>query len=198
MPRLEEVQFYLHGLWMLIKGQSDGFKWLDFSQRGFWRSWWALAYCLPPMALNWAGVRLAYLAAMPEGTRAGAGYIGKLAVLDAMNWIVCAVVLALVMLAAGFSARIAPLITAVNWLAVPVQWAMTPVSLIQLVTPENPDLYLTALLPFLLLSLAAHFLVMRRFADNKVLPTAAFLLAMIVASLWTSITLADLLDIQVS
>ena len=141
MPRLEEVEFYLRGLFMLLVGRLDGFRFLDFSERGFWRSWWAVAYCLPPMMLNWAATRVLYLSSMPEGVSAGPSFIASLVVLDASVWIVSYLALGAVMSATGHAARVPAVIIAVNWLTVPVQWSMLPLPVIVLLAPLNLDLY---------------------------------------------------------
>ena len=71
MPRLEEVGYYLRGLWLLLVGKAEGFHYLDLTERGFWRSWWAILFCLPPTLLSWASFRLYFLTQMPQGTPAG-------------------------------------------------------------------------------------------------------------------------------
>lgn len=195
MPRLEELQYYLHGIWMLLLGRLDGFKWLDFSERGFWRSWWAIVYCLPPMALSWAGTRMYYLSSMPEGAKAGALFVFKLAAVDVAIWIASYAALAIVMSLSGYAARIAPLIIAINWLAVPIQWLATPLSLIQILAPLNVELLASAALPFFMVHLVAHFLLIRRFVDGRVLAAAALLLAMVVVSFWMSFAASDLFGV---
>jgi hypothetical protein len=195
MPRLEEVQYYLHGLWLLLRGNAEGLSWLDFSERGFWRSWWALVYCLPPMLLNWSGVRLYYLSSMPKGTVAGPDFFAKLVAVDASVWTVSYLALAVVMTIAGYSPRIAAVITTVNWLTVPLQWLSIPISLAQIFDPSDIELAFGFLIPFLVLSAAAHFLVIRRLMDGNAMPTIAIQLAMIVSSVWTSSVIGNALGV---
>lgn len=195
MPRLEEVECYLRGLWLLLIGRSEGFGWLDFSERGFWRSWWAIVYCLPPIFLNWAGSRIYYLSTMPEGTVAGPAFIAKLAALDASVWITSYLALAVVMSLSGYRSRVSAVVIAINWLTVPVQWTIIPLSLVQIFAPSNADLFVSTGLPLLILSLLVHFMIVRRFVDGKALPASAFLLTMMVASLWTSYSVGDLLGV---
>jgi hypothetical protein len=195
MPQLEELQYYFRGLWLLLLGRLEGFGWLDFSDRGFWRSWWAIAYCLPPLALSWAGARIMYLASMPQGATAGPTYIAKLMVVDASGWFVSYLALAVVMTLTGYELQIRPMITALNWLTVPIQWLAALVSLVQIFAPLDFDLLRSVLLPLLLVSAAAHFLVIRQMVDRKFLPASAFLLTLAVASFWSMLVVSDALGL---
>ena len=65
MPGFREVQYYLAGLWLLIRLDPRGFRYLDMSERGVNRSFWAMAWCLPPMGISWLWWRQAFLRSMP-------------------------------------------------------------------------------------------------------------------------------------
>jgi hypothetical protein len=195
MPQLEELQYYFRGLWLLLMGRLEGFGWLDFSERGFWRSWWAFVFCLPPMALNWAGVRMLYLSSLPPGAGAGPDFILKLAISDVSAWLVSYLALAFVMMISGYAERIGPMIIAVNWLTVPMQWLSVLASLVLVFAPRNFDLYQSVVFPLLLVSATAHFMVIRQIAHRKALPATAFLLTLIVSTLWSTSVVNDALDI---
>ena len=195
MPRLEELGYYFHGLWLLLRGRLEGFGWLDFSERGFWRSWWAVVYCLPPMMLSWAGLRMYYLSSMPPGAAAGPDFVAKLLVVDVSTWAVSYLALAVVMTVSGYGSRIGPMIIAINWLSVPLQWLGICASLALVFAPFNLDLYQSIGLSVVLVSAAAHFMVMRQIADRKSLPATAFLLTLIVADLWSTSVVGDALSI---
>lgn len=137
MPRLEEVGYYLRGLWLLLTGKPEGFQYLDFSDRGFWRSWWAILFCLPPTFLSWASFRIYFLAQAPEGTVTHPSFFAKLAVVEAMNWLIPLLVVLVMARIAGMAQAALPLIIAFNWLSVPLQWAYVPVSLIQIWSPTD-------------------------------------------------------------
>lgn len=47
MPSVAEIQWYLRGLWLLFKNDPANVRYLDFSERGFRRSFWAMAFGLP-------------------------------------------------------------------------------------------------------------------------------------------------------
>jgi hypothetical protein len=195
MPRLEEIEYYFRGLWLLALGKLEGFGWLDFSERGFWRSWWALVYCLPPMALSWAGLRMYYLSSMPRGAAAGPDFVARLVIVDLSTWVVSYLALAVAMVISGYASRIGPMIIAVNWLSVPLQWLGICASLILIFAPLNLDLYQSVGLPLLLVSSAAHFMVIRQITDRKALPAAAFLLTLIVANIWSTSVVGDALSV---
>jgi hypothetical protein len=137
MPRLEEVGYYMQGLWLLLVGKAEGFQYLDFSERGFWRSWWAILFCLPPTLLSWASFRIYFLTQMPQGTPAGPVFFAKLAIVEAANWLIPLLVVLVLARIAGFASVALPMIIAFNWLSVPLQWAYVPVSLLQIWAPAE-------------------------------------------------------------
>jgi hypothetical protein len=146
MPRLEEVGYYMRGLWLLLIGKPEGFQYLDLTERGFWRSWWAVLFCLPPTLLSWASFRLYFLTQAPQGTSTGLLFFLKLAVVEAANWLIPLLVVLVLARIAGFSRAALPLVIVLNWLSVPLQWAYVPVSLIQLWAPEDTSAALLYLL----------------------------------------------------
>ncbi|MCB1446141.1 MAG: hypothetical protein KDJ87_10205 [Rhizobiaceae bacterium] len=146
MPPLEEVGYYLRGLWLLVGGKPEGFQYLDFSERGFWRSWWAILFCLPPALLSWASFRIYFLSQRPQGTETGLDFYVKLAVIEAANWLLPILLVLLLARVAGFGRAAMPLIVALNWLSVPLQWAYVPVSLLQIWAPADMSAALLYLL----------------------------------------------------
>lgn len=127
----------MQGLWLLLTGKAEGFQYLDMTERGFWRSWWSILFCLPPTLLSWASFRLYYLTQVPQGTAAGPAFFAKLAVVEAANWLIPLLVVLVLARIAGFGRLALPLIIAFNWLSVPLQWAYVPVSLIQIWAPAE-------------------------------------------------------------
>jgi hypothetical protein len=146
MPRLEEVGYYMQGLWLLLTGKAEGFQYLDFTERGFWRSWWAVLFCLPPTLLSWASFRLYFLAQAPQGTSTGPFFFLKLAAVEAANWLVPVLTILVLGRIAGLSRAALPLVIAFNWLSVPLQWAYVPVSLLQIWAPADTSAALLYLL----------------------------------------------------
>jgi hypothetical protein len=162
MPGFDELGYYFRGLWLLITGRSEGLAWLDFSQRGFWRSWWAILFCLPPTLLNWLAVRASYLAALPSGARLEPVFYSKLTIIELANWTVPIALVATLAAGTGLSRFIIPVVVSTNWLSVPLQWLYAPVSALQLLLPgsDGAALRLSGLL--LILWIALQFRIVRR------------------------------------
>ena len=88
MPTFKEVQYYLSGLWLLIRMDARGFQYLDISDRGMLRSFWAILWCLPPIGISWLWWQQAYLIAMPPETATGLAFFLRLALVEAANWVI--------------------------------------------------------------------------------------------------------------
>ena len=83
MPTLKEVEFYLRGLWLLFKQDPSGFSYLDLTDRGAVRSFWAILWALPAILISFAWWRLLYLQGLPEDTGPGAVFFFRLALVEA-------------------------------------------------------------------------------------------------------------------
>jgi hypothetical protein len=122
MPTFKEVQYYLAGLWLLIKMDPRGFSYLDISDRGMMRSFWAILWCLPPIGLSWLWWRQSYLAAMPPETSVGLAFFFRLALVEAANWLVPLVLAGLFLLIFRFGEKFAPVVVTTNWLGLPLSY----------------------------------------------------------------------------
>lgn len=122
MPGLREVQYYLAGLWLLIRLDPRGFRFLDLSDRGVNRSFWAMAWCLPPMGISWLWWRQVFLRTMPPETDVDFAFYIRLSLVEIANWFVPLVFAGLLLLAFRMGERFAPLVVSVNWLGVPLSY----------------------------------------------------------------------------
>lgn len=122
MPSFKEVQYYLAGLWLLIRLDARGFSYLDISDRGLMRSFWAIVWCLPPIGISWLWWRQAYLQVMPPHTTIGFAFFFRLALVEAANWLVPLIFTGFLLLAFRIGERFAPIVVAVNWLGVPLAY----------------------------------------------------------------------------
>lgn len=138
MPLLEEVLVYIKGLWLLIQGNLEGYRWLDISESGLWRSFTAILWTLPALAVGWASWRLYYLSVMPTGTTVGIGFFGKLLAVDLVSWLLPIVLIAVLSRPLGFSVLVVPVIVTTNWLQVPLTYAMAVPAALLLVIPAAP------------------------------------------------------------
>ena len=136
MPALEEVLYYLNGIWLLIRKKQEGFNWLDLSWRGLKRSFWAFAWCLPALAVIWASWRLYYIGNMPQGTTAGAEFVLKMLVIDVIGWLFPLVLIAALSGPLGYARHLVAIVTASNWIAVPFAYATAIPFAVTLVAPS--------------------------------------------------------------
>ena len=136
MPALEEVLYYLNGIWLLIRKKQEGFNWLDVSWRGLKRSFWAFAWCLPALAVIWASWRLYYIGNMPQGTTAGAEFVLKMLVIDVIGWLFPLVLIAALSGPLGYARHLVAIVTASNWIAVPFAYATAIPFAVTLVAPS--------------------------------------------------------------
>ena len=198
MPQLEEVESYIRGLWMLFRGNAEGFRWLDISARGFWRSFWAIAYCVPPIILSWIAFRSSYLGLLPVGAPVADLFYFKLLVIELAGWFVpCAALIALSQLT-GNGAMAVPLVIATNWLSVPLQWLYAVDNAIQLLFPDGEGLAAILFLALLSLSLIAHYRIMSRIMPNDKLMPAAFVMVLFVVSYYSQYQLMKVTGLWLS
>ncbi|MCF3639172.1 hypothetical protein LXM94_04255 [Rhizobium sp. TRM95111] len=136
MPGLDEVLHYLTGIWLLIRHQQDGFRWLDLSWRGLRRSFWAFVWCLPALAVIWASWRLYFLGNMPEGTTAGPGFFAKMLAIDIIGWLFPLVLIAALAGPLGYARHLTTIVTASNWMAVPLAYLTAVPFAVTLIAPS--------------------------------------------------------------
>ena len=135
MPRLEEVRFYLTGLWLLARHDPQGFRQVDLSDRGMMRSFWAIVWCLPAIIISWLWRRALILEGMPEGFRIGWIFYAKLAMVEATGWIVPPVLAGLMLWALGAGKFFPAIVTVNNWLSVPFSYAYTALVIVLAILP---------------------------------------------------------------
>ncbi|MCZ4090507.1 MULTISPECIES: hypothetical protein [Sinorhizobium] len=173
MPLLEEVLAYIKGLWLLIRGDREGFRWLDISESGLWRSFAAILWSLPAIAVTWASWRLYYLSAMPAGTTIGFGFILKLLVIDLASWLLPIILIVILSRPLGFAFFVVPVIVTTNWLSVPLSYAMALPAAIRLVIPGSEGLTSLIWLLLLVASVGLLFRLLRTVTGDQTLLAAA-------------------------
>jgi hypothetical protein len=172
MPQLEEISHYLKGIWLLLKGDKRGFDYLDLSATGVWRSFAAILWCLPAMAVSWGAWRLYYLQNMPEGTTAGLPFILKMATIDIASWVLPLILIALLAKPLAYGEILADVVVTSNWLSMPVFYAMAVPSAIRLVIPGSEELTALLSLIALILAFTAIFRLMKTIAEHTLLASA--------------------------
>ncbi len=122
MPGFREVQYYLAGIWLLIKLDPRGFRFLDISDRGVNRSFWAIIWCLPPTGISWLWWRNAYLRSMPPETDVGLTFTSGLGSWSLRTGSCRWSLPACCCLPLRMGERFAPVVVSVNWLGVPLAY----------------------------------------------------------------------------
>ncbi|CAN7181850.1 hypothetical protein LJR030_000344 [Rhizobium sp. LjRoot30] len=135
MPSFKEIQIYLKGLLLLIRLDPRGFGYLDLTDRGAMRSFWAILWCLPATAISWLWWHSAFLRAYPPGTRTGLPFFMRLAMVEMANWIVPLVLAGFLCLLFGLGKRFHAIVVVSNWLAVPLAYVYALIILMVLVLP---------------------------------------------------------------
>jgi hypothetical protein len=173
MPSLDDVLGYIKGLWLLILGNHEGYQWLDISEIGLWRSFAAILWSLPAMAVTWASWRLHYLSAMPSGTSVGASFIVKLFIVDLASWLLPILLIVALSRPLGFTTFVVPVIVTTNWLSVPLSYAMAVPAAILLITRGSQQAIALIWLIVLVASVALLFRLLRTITGNENLLAAA-------------------------
>lgn len=194
MPRLEEVVCYVRGLWLLIQGKPEGFQYLDLSERGFWRSWWYIVYCLPPTLLSYAALK-SLLAAYYPNAEIGDDFYLKLALVDYGSVFITTVIFFLAARLGGFGGHAVPIIIALNWLSVPLQWMFSFENLIQIWVPGSRVFTESVEFASLLLTAFLSYRVIERIVGGRALVTVTSLLTLYIVPQLSQYEIAKVLSL---
>ena len=195
MPTYSEVRFYIDGLWLLVRGNPQGFRFLDISDRGVMRSFWAILWCLPAMALSWLLSRSAYLDAMPQGTRLGSLFFFRLAILEGVNWFVPLLFAGVLCLLFGIRNRFPAIVITANWLSVPFAYAYGILSVLFMLLPSLRGGLAVIWLALLLALVVCISRILRMICGPQPLMIATFAMVLIVPAMLISDMLERFLGI---
>ena len=195
MPTLKEVEFYLTGLWLLFRQNPKGLSYLDFSDRGALRSFWAALFALPTTLLTFLWWRGLYLKSMPEGADVGPLFFFRLGLVEIANWIVPLVLVGLVCWMVGIGARFLSIVVIANWLTLPIAYAYSVILLIMMLVPGLTGLavLLSYVLAFALIM--ALFRILRMVLGDHVLTIATVTMVLLVPGMILSEALERFLDV---
>lgn len=183
MPTLKEVEFYLRGLWLLFKQDPSGFSYLDLTDRGAMRSFWAVLWALPAILISFAWWRLLYLQGLPEGTETGALFFFRLALVEASNWLFPLILLGVLAWIIGIGEKFASMVVVINWLALPVSYSYSLLVLVMMFLPGLAGV--VALLWFLLMItvIAALFRIIRMIVGDQLLMVSTIVMILLVPAM---------------
>lgn len=182
MPGLEEIEHYLHGIWRLMRNRADGFQWLDTSADGFWRSFWAIPYAVPALAVSWASYRALFLQTS-EAADAGVGFVLRLALIDVASWIVPLVIVALAARTLGIERHFARFVVATNWLGALTAYALALPSLLRLVLSDTSIVIALVSLGVFILTIVLLYRVTRLSFEGDAMNAAIVTVGMILFSI---------------
>ena len=195
MPGALEVRLYLAALWQLVRGDAAGLRKLDLSDRGLMRSFWAIPWCLPAMAISWIWWRALYLRGMPEDTSVGGMFFFRLGMLELANWLVPLILIGLLAWGLGLGRKYYAMAVAVNWLSVPFAYAYALLSLLLMLTPSLTGL-LSLIWLFLMMALVFSVSrILRIICGPHPLMVATLTMVLIVPTMLLSDTLERFLGI---
>lgn len=190
MPGFREVQFYLYGLWLLLRHDRNGLRFLDLTDRGALRSFWAIAWASPAILVSWLWWRNNFLQGMPSGVHAGGLFFFRLGLIEAANWLVPLVLAGLVCLILDMGQKFAPIVTVANWLALPVSYAYGLLILLMMFLPGMTGLIALLWMALLLFLVVAISRILWMICGPHVPTTAALTMVLLVPTM----ILSDLLE----
>ena len=195
MPSLKEVQHYLTGLWLLFLQDAKGFGYLDLSDRGMVRSFWAIAWAAPSILISWMWWRSAFLGARPDGATAGSLFYFRLALVEAANWIVPLILAGMLCLMLRLGGKFPAIVVASNWLAVPVSYLYAGLIVAMMLVPSLAGAVTLLWLVAMLVVVGALFRILRTICGEQLLTIAAFTMVLLVPAMIFSEVLERYLDV---
>lgn len=158
MPSINEMAAYVTGVVKMARNEAEGLNYLDLSTSGFWRSFWAYAYCLPAFLTFWLSERAVRLATVPDEAL-GTGFFLRSVLSDAVGIALGILAVALVARPIGIADRFVHLIVSANWLSLPLAYVMAAGTLLTMGTGGESGSFL--LLIIILGALAVSWRVFR-------------------------------------
>jgi hypothetical protein len=196
MPSYHEVRLYLSGLWLLVKGDAQGFRLLDITDRGVTRSFWAYLWCLPAMAVSWNWMRLSYLRAAPPETHVGGVFFVRLAMIEAINWVLPLILLAALCLLLGLARKFPAIVVTMNWLSVPFAYASAVLMVGVTLLPAASHLFAILQMMLLFASVVCSSRILRLICGPETLTVTAMVLLLFVPDWLLTVVLQQYLDIS--
>ena len=183
MPTLKEVEFYLMGLWLLFRKDAAGFTYLDLSDRGALRSFWAIAWALPAILVSFIWWQMLFVGTLPEGVGVGGLFYFRLVMVEAMNWVLPVILVGILCWMIGIGEKFASIVVAANWLSLPVSYSYALLVLVMMLIPALSGLI--ALLWFLLMLtlIAVLFRILWMIIGDHILTVATVTMVLLVPSM---------------
>lgn len=198
MPGLEEVEAYVHGIFLLARNRAEGFKWLDISADGFWRSFWSIAYAVPALAVSWASYRALFLHAAGSGGSAGAGFVLRLALIDVVTWIAPLVAVGVAAKPLGIRHSFGRFVIATNWLGTVTAYALALPSLLRMAFGDTSLVVATASVAVFVVTILLLYRVTRLAFDGDGMTAAIVTIGTIIFSIMLTGFLQQALGVAIA
>lgn len=195
MPPFSEIKLYLLGLWLLVKGNRAGFQYIDLTDRGMMRSFWAIVWCLPAIGLSWFWWRLAYQQGLPPSQSIGGIFFVRMAMLEMANWLVPLVLAGVLALLLGIGRYFPAIVFVTNWLSVPFSYLYGLLSLLLIAVPGLTGLIALVWLGAIMALIISLSRIFRMLLGEQRLMIATLTMVLIVPSLLISDVLERFLDV---
>jgi hypothetical protein len=141
MPGLKEVQYYLIGLLHLVRGEPQGWRYLDISERGISRSFWAMLWCLPSFAIYWLWWRILFMENVNVGDTGLLSFLRMLTIQYEI-WMVQLVIATVVLMWMQRGRHFAKMVVATNWLSVPFAIYGAFLTVLQITMPQAAAIWI--------------------------------------------------------
>lgn len=196
MPGFKEVEIYLTGLWMLLKGDTKGFGHLDISDRGVNRSFWSIAWSLPAMFVSWLfWYRTLWISGIGEDQGGGVFFL-RMAMIDMASWILPLVLIGCVCLVLALEKNFNAIVVTTNWLALPVAYANALLVALAVVVPGLGQLIILLWLMLLIGLAVSVFRLMAAIVGPQALLVATLTMLMLVPTTLLSEFLQTYLNVN--
>lgn len=195
MPTLREVEIYLRGLWLLFRQDAKGFAYLDFSDRGALRSFWAILWAAPAILISFAWWRILYLQELPPGQSVGGLFFFRLTLIEATNWVVPLVMVGVVCWVIGIGEKFSAIVVVTNWLALPISYGYGVLVLLMMLVPALGGIVTLLWFVLTIALISALFRMLRMIVGDHLLTVSTLILVLLVPSMILSEVLQGYLGI---
>lgn len=146
-------------------------------------------------AVSWLWLRAAFLASYPPGTGTGFIFFFRLAMVEAICWIVPLLLIGMLLFAFGAREKFVPLVTTMNWLSLPFSYAYAALILIAFFLPPLQGLIAILWLALLLSLVFAFSRIVRFFIRDQSLLVSAIVMTLLVPGMLLSEALQRFLGV---
>lgn len=141
MPGLEEVLHYLKGVWLLICQKTEGYRYLDFTNQGVDRSFWALGLSLPFLFVSWMMSRGLFFSGPPGQPDPGSIVYLRFFMIDMVVWFTPLLLLIGFSILTRLEDFFAATVVTTNWLALPFTVLFGAISALHILFPQAAGLW---------------------------------------------------------